>query len=155
MKEFYHAMPKDKVKINWNKKPIRMDLFLSFLTVDVERSNEHLGSSTGWTLLTGQNKLEISGGVVNRVEYLNSLMYGRNLYNDFNNFVNPFYLFEILNEEGKLFFLEYYATEINEVLQKAKANAELAKIEAQAAKEKETETLAFWNSHTPQSHNTV
>jgi len=107
----------DKIKINWNKNPIKMDLFLSFLTVELARSYEHLGIDTRWTRLVNDNlKLIISGGIVGDTEYLDSIQYGEKLANQFNNYVNPFYLFEIFNKEGKAFFLDYYKEEIDNIL---------------------------------------
>jgi len=114
---FYDKLQGDKIKINWNKNPIRMDLFLSFLTVNVERSYNHLGMDTGWTMLTNkEHKLVISGGVVGSIEYLDSIQYGTQLSNPYNNYVNPFYLFDILNKEGQSFFLEYYADDIETIV---------------------------------------
>jgi hypothetical protein len=111
---FYNKLQADKIKINWNKNPVRMDLFLSFLTINVERSHEHLGSCTGWTQLYNKDhKLIVRGGVVDGVEYLDSLQYGTKLSNPYNNYVNPFYLFDILTTEGKAFFFEYYADDID------------------------------------------
>jgi hypothetical protein len=119
-KEFYDQLKKDKIEINWNKNPIEMKLFLSFLTVEVTRSTDHLGSSTGWTLLENKDlKLRISGGGVGGVEYLDSLQYGEKLSNPYNNYVNPFYLFEILTDKGKGFFVEYYKTEIDKAVRDA------------------------------------
>jgi len=48
---FYDKLQSDKIKINWNKNPIKMDLFLSFLTIPVVRSYEHyrqFDASNGW-----------------------------------------------------------------------------------------------------------
>ena len=112
-KEFYHKLDYDKIKINWNKNLIEMELFLSFLTIDVERSTDHLGSDTGWTKLTNkEHKLEIGGGVISGDEYLDSLRYKKDLHNQHNNWVTPFNMFELLTAEGKLFFFEYYKNDI-------------------------------------------
>jgi hypothetical protein len=117
--EFYKRLDKDKIKINWNKNTIKMSLFLSFLTVSYERSHSHLGDTTGWTKLLNEHlKLEICGGLVDGVEYLDSLQYGNKLSNQYNNYVNPFFLFNILNKEGQLFFIDYYKDEMDAVLQK-------------------------------------
>ena len=76
----------DKIKINWNKNPIKMPTFLSFLMVEVTKSNDHLGSLTGWTLYYNKNlNLEIHGGWVNDIEYLDGLEYGNKLYSKWNN----------------------------------------------------------------------
>jgi hypothetical protein len=133
-----------KIKISQNKKPIPMELFLSFLTVDVVRSKKHLGSTNGWTLLMGEDNLQIGGGIVDRVEYLDCLKYKNKLDNKYNDFVNPFYLFDILSEEGKKFFLDYYADDIKAVLDKAEKESELAQRKAIAAKEKKQQMSAFW-----------
>lgn len=94
-----------------------MDVFLSFLTIPVERSYDHLGSDTGWTKLNNkEHKLVISGGVVGNTEYLDRIEYGVKLSNQFNNYVNPFYLFDILTKEGQAFFLEYYSDEIDVIV---------------------------------------
>lgn len=115
--DFYDKLYYDKIKINWNKNPIRMDLFLSFLTVKVERSHEHFGSSNGWTKLTNEeHKLIIGGGIVGSIEFLDSIQYGVKLSNTYNNYVNPLYLFDIFTKEGQAFFLEYYADEIDAIV---------------------------------------
>lgn len=125
---FYNKLKDDKIKINWNKNPIKMDLFISFLNVELTRSNDHLGYSNGWTELNNEAlKLSIKGGIVDGVEYLDSLKYGEKLSNPYNNFVNPFYLFEIMNSEGCNFFIDYYKDDIEKILKSfedKKANAE-------------------------------
>ena len=127
-KEFYSKLSSDKIKINWNKNPIEMKLFLSFLKVDVERSRDHLGYDTGWTQLNNiEHKLIIGGGIVNSVEYLDRLQYGKKLSNPYNDYVNPFYLWEILNNKGRTFFLEYYKKEIDAILQQAEDKIEQLK----------------------------
>lgn len=114
---FYNKLQSDKIKINWNKNLIRMDLFLSFLTIPVERSHDHLGACTGWTQLYNKDhKLIIKGGGVSGVEYLDSIQYGTKLSNPYNNYVSPFYLFDILTKEGQQFFLDYYAEDIDIIL---------------------------------------
>lgn len=98
-----------------------MDLFLSFLTIEVERSYDHFGSSTGWTRLNNkEHKLVIGGGIIRSIEYLDRLEYGIKLSNSYNNYVNPFYLFGILTKEGQAFFLEYYAIEISVIFSASK-----------------------------------
>lgn len=139
MKLFLKALDSDKIKINWNKNLIKMELFLSFLTVNTERQKDFLGYDNGWTQLTGDGCLVVKGGVVKGVEYLDSLNYGKNLDNPYNNFVNPFYLFNILTSEGKEFFLEYYAEDITAILTKSQAKANYAK----TSKE---DTFDFWDS---------
>jgi hypothetical protein len=137
MQKFYKALDKDKIEINWNNNPIPMELFLSFLTVETERQKKFLGSDNGWTLLTGDNGLEIGGGIIKGTEYLNRLKYGKNLDNSYNNYVNPFYLFDIMANEGKIFFLQYYAEDINAILAGVKRKYVFAK----AVKK---ETSEFW-----------
>ncbi len=135
-KEFYNKLPSAMIKINWNKNPIKMDVFLSFLTVPVLRSTKHLGSDTGWTLHKNEDvHLMVGGGIVNYIEYLNSLQFGRNLSNPYNNYVNPFYLWGILNDKGRKFFTEYYRDDIsktmNNVVNKIKrTQADLSALEA-------------------------
>ena len=125
---FYNKLKDDKIKINWNKKPIRMDLFISFLNVELIRSNDHLGSNNGWTKLQNESiKLYIGGGIVDGVEYLDTLKYGEKLSNVYNNFVNPFYLFEIMNNDGQKFFIDYYKEDIDKIVKSfedKKSNAE-------------------------------
>ena len=115
-KEFYSKLPSDKFKINWAENPIRMDMFLSFLTISVLRSKNHLGCRTGWTLHENkEEKLLVGGGVVGGVELLDSLQFGHRLSNPYNNYVNPFFLWEILNDKGRKFFFEYYEDDISEI----------------------------------------
>ena len=114
LKEFYGKLPDDKIKIKWNKKPIKMDEFLSFLTVETIKSNDHLGHCNGWTKHKNKElKLFITGGIINGTEWLDSIQFGKNLANPYNNYVNPFYLYEIMSKDGLDFFLEYYEDEIS------------------------------------------
>lgn len=137
MKQFLKKLPKDKIKINWNKNPIRMDIFLSFLTIDPTRSSKHLGACNGWTRLFGDDNLDINGGEVGGIEYLDSLKYKSNLDNPYNDYVNPFYLFDIMTNEGKQFFLDYYSDEIQEQLKSASDNLI-------RATESKTNLFDFW-----------
>ena len=137
MSEFFHKLKSDKIKISWNKKPIPMDVFLAFLTVPTKRQTKFLGCDTGWTRFTGENDLEIGGGIVAGVEYLDRILYGRHLDNPFNNYVNPFYLFDIMNDDGKRFFLEYYKDDILEILKVVDNKMKYAKLDRD-------ETFNFW-----------
>lgn len=121
MTNILKKLPSDQIKINWNKNPIKMADFLGFLTVETVKSTQHLGYYNGWTQYHGENGLVIGGGIVG-IEYLDSLQYGQKLSNPYNNYVNPFFLWEILNDEGKVFFLNYYAEEIKGELEKIKAS---------------------------------
>jgi len=146
MKKFYSQLPKDKTKINWNKKPIPMKLFLSFLTVETKKETEFLGSCTGWTQYTGENNLVITGGIVNRTEYLDSILYGKNLDNPYNNFVNPFYLFEIMDKDGKKFFLDYYADDIAKLKDTAENEIKQACEQLAASQLNKKDLFEFWGS---------
>lgn len=128
IKEFYCKLDTDRIKINWNKNLIPMDKFLSFLKVDTERSRGHLGSDTGWTLLTNKDiALKVKGGIVNGVEYLDNIEYGKNLHNPYNNYVNPFFLFDILSDEGKAFFVKYYENDIEKIVSASSSKIALLK----------------------------
>lgn len=118
IEEFYRKMPQDKYRINSNNKLIRMDEFISFLpNVTLERSRNHLGSDNGWTKLINKDiSLEISGGIYNRVEWVDNIKYGNRLDNPYNDYVNPLYLWEIMSPEGRIFFLNYYKDEIDKYL---------------------------------------
>jgi hypothetical protein len=120
-KDFYRKLDSDKIKIKWNKNPIKMDLFLSFILVGIVKSKNHLGHCTGWTLYENHEiKLYITGGIVQGQEYLDNIKYGVKLQNIYNNFVNPFYLFELLTDEGKNFFTDYYKDDIQILIEKQK-----------------------------------
>jgi len=142
---FIKKLSYDKIKINWNKNPVRMDLFLSFLTVETERSKGFLGECTGWTQLTGDNGLIVSGGKVGGVEYLDHLQYKTKLDNPYNNYVNPLYLFEILNNEGKAFFLDYYSKEIEVFLAECATECDNAKTRLENAISKRDSANAFFD----------
>ncbi len=115
--EFYKKLSKDKTKINWNKNPIKMDLFLSFLTIPVIKSHNNLGYDNGWTLYENDKyKLKVQGGIVNGIEYLDDIQFGTHLDNNYNNYVNPFYLSEILTSKGITFFTNYYKEEIDSII---------------------------------------
>ena len=146
MKEFYSQLPKDKTKINWNKKPIPMKLFLSFLTVETKKETDFLGSCTGWTQYTGENKLVITGGIVNGNEYLDHIIYGENLDNPYSSLVNPFYLFAIMNKDGKKFFLDYYADDIAKLKATAENKIKQASEQLTASQRNKKELFEFWDS---------
>jgi hypothetical protein len=143
MRKFYSQLKNDKIKINWNKNPIPMKLFLSFLTVEVKKLSDFLGSCSGWTQYKGDNGLVITGGIV-KVEYLDNIIYGKNLDNPYNNFVNPFYLFEIMNNEGKKFFLDYYADDISKLKDIAEKKIEQAQEQLLVAQQNKEELFEFW-----------
>jgi hypothetical protein len=146
MKKFFSQLDSEKIKINWNKNPIRMELFLSFLRVETHVQTEFLGNCTGWTQYTGANDLIIGGGVVREVEYLDRLKYGKNLDNPYNNYVNPFYLFPIMSGDGKRFFLDYYSKEIETLKNKAQKQIEIAENNLSKAKEYKYALNNFWQS---------
>ena len=147
MKNFYSQLPDEKIKINGNKNPVPMKLFLSFLTIQTQKQTDFLGSCNGWTQYTGDNRLVISGGIVNGKEYLDHILYKKNLDNPYNNFVNPFYLFEIMNDDGKKFFLDYYSKEIAAMKNKAYEKVKSAKINLEQAIKEEIELATFWYSY--------
>ncbi len=115
---FIKKLPYDKIKFNWNKNPITVDLLASFLTVDLEISRDHIGSDNGWTRrFNTDNNLIIHGGIVNGTNYLDGIEYGKNLQNPYNNYVNPFHLEPIMTKEGIQFFLDYYKYEIDKAIE--------------------------------------
>jgi hypothetical protein len=128
VKELYSQLKHDKIELNWNKNPIPMSKFMSFLTVPTERSTDHLGYSNGWTLhFNEEHKLKVGGANYGGTEWLNRLEYGKNLSNPYNNYVNPFFLFDILTDEGKAFFVDYYQKEIQEILSSCESSIQSMK----------------------------
>ena len=118
-KEFWGKLDYDKFKINRTpiERLIQMDLFLSFLAVPVVKSHDHLGCSNGWTLRKNEDHyLLISGGIMHGGERLDTIQFGNKLSNLYNNYVSPFYIFDILTKDGQLFFLEYYKKDIEQLL---------------------------------------
>ena len=72
----------DNYGINKTGGVIRMDQFLSFITV----------------------------------EWLDCIRYGKNLQNPYNNFVNLFGVWDILNDNGRTFVLNYYKKDLEELI---------------------------------------
>jgi hypothetical protein len=141
----------DKIKMNWNKNPIEVDTLLRFLTVKVEASTNHSGSDNGWTRYNGPDGLIIGGGwvslryedgTIKRVNYLDSIQYKTKLSNVYNNYVNPFYLFEILTDEGKVFFLNYYKDDIQKQFDSMKAKIEQTKVSLESQEKNLKETVS-------------
>jgi hypothetical protein len=134
-KQFYLNIPSDKIKISWNKNLIEMNLFLEFLEVKVEKMKECLGCSTGWTQYKNDEiKLIISGGWINNKEYLDSIQLGKNLDNPYNNYVNPFYMFSFINNNGKKFFIKYFSNDIKKIIENQEEK--IKRIELQLKTEK-------------------
>jgi hypothetical protein len=115
LEELKRKLGTDKCQMNNNKNPIELEKFLSFLTVDTTLHKNNLGYSRGWRERSGSNNLVIKSGIYKGVEYLDNIEYGRNLHNPYNNYVNPFYLFDILTSQGKEFFLNYYKNNIDKI----------------------------------------
>jgi len=129
-------IPYDKIKINFNKSPVRMDLFLSFITVPVVASTDHLGYHTGWTQYRNDEiKLIVGGGCCNGGEWLDNLQYGHRLDNVYNNYVSPLHLFPILTKAGKDFFINYYKEDIEKIIQEQKWKIESLEGQTKVAKE--------------------
>ena len=108
---------------------IPMKLFLSFLTVKVERNEKCCGYINGWTEFIGDNNLIIRGGIYKGVEYLDLLSYKKSLLSSCHDFVNPFCLFDIFNTIGKQYFIEYYADEIKTLIDHVNKRIEIAQKE--------------------------
>ena len=127
-KELYDKLPIGKIEIAQNSDPIRMELFMSFLKVPVVKIKDNLGSSTGWTRYENEEiGLVIKGGRVRGVEYLDSIQYKKNPSNTYNNYVNPFFIFDVLTNEGRKFFANYYKNEILKIINDTKSALETAK----------------------------
>jgi hypothetical protein len=115
VKDFYKLLPIAKIEANLNPYPIKMELFISFLTIKLKRKLNCLGSINGWTKLENiENSLIIQGCKSNGVEYLDSIESKKNPTNKHNDYVNPFSIFELLSKKGKLFFFRYYMSEISQ-----------------------------------------
>ncbi|WP_126654091.1 hypothetical protein [Chryseobacterium aureum] len=121
-KNFLHSFNNKKVKINWNKNPVKMDLFFSFLTVDLKENTDTLGYCNGWREYRNEEyELIVKGGIVSGYGLLlDTLQYRKNLDNKYNNYVNPFYLFDIMTNEGKKFFINYYSDDIRQYFEEKK-----------------------------------
>lgn len=126
-KELYDKLDSGKIKIAFNSDPISMELFMSFLKVPVVKIKDHLGSSTGWTRYENEEiGLIICGGVC-RVEYLDSIQYAKNPSNKYNNYVNPFFIWDLLTNDGRKFFANYYKNEILKIISDTKSALDSAK----------------------------
>lgn len=134
MKQIIEKLSNDKIKISQNKNPIKIEAFLKFLNVEVQISTNNLGFNNGWRERKGDNNLLIFSGIIDGVEYLDSIQYGDKLANPWNNFINPFYLFDILNNNGKKFFIDYYQTDINKILNKYEEKLRMANKELEEIK---------------------
>lgn len=146
MKDFLKKLDKNKIDFNLNKNPIEVNTLISFLTVDVIKSKEHLGSYNGWTLFYGDDNLKLHGGLIKGVNYLNKIEYKKRLDNSYNDYVNPFYLLDILNDDGKKFFLEYYRDDIQKIKDDLKLKRIKAEEKLKETKDNESKTNEYWKS---------
>ena len=127
-KELYGKLKSNKIEIANNSDPIRMELFMSFLKVPVVKIKDILGSSTGWTRYENEeNGLVICGCRICGVEYLDSIQYKKNPSNTYNNYVNPFFIWDLLTNDGRKFFADYYKNEIMKIISDTKSALEAAK----------------------------
>lgn len=127
-KELYDKLDSSKIEIAQNRNPIRMEQFMSFLKVPVVKIKDHLGSCTGWTRYENEEiGLVIMGGRVRGVEYLDSIQYKKNPSNKYNNYVNPFFIWDLLTNDGRKFFANYYENEILKIISDTKSALDAAK----------------------------
>ena len=106
----------DNYGINKTGGVIRMDQFLSFITVKLNKT-DGLGSDMGWSYRKNDTgTLIIQGGGYKGVEWLDCIRYGKNLQNPYNNFVNLFGVWDILNDNGRTFVLNYYKKDLEELI---------------------------------------
>lgn len=152
-KELYDKLDSNKIEIAHNSDPIRMEQFMSFLKVPVVKIKDHLGSCTGWTRYENEEiGLVIMGGRVRGVEYLDSIRYAKNPSNKYHNYVNPFFIFDLLTNDGRKFFADYYETEILKIISDTKSALEAAKKNVITLNELYdglvSETNEIFNSHT-------
>lgn len=91
-----------------------MDDFKKLINIPLESNTECLGYYNGWRSYENkEHNLFIRGGIVNGHGcLLDSIQYGKNLHNPYNNYINPFLLGDILTDEGHNFFIEYYQEDI-------------------------------------------
>jgi hypothetical protein len=121
----YKKLDADKIRMNWNKNPIKMEVFKSFLKCTTTKSTNHLGHDNGWTQYDNEyHQLHIHGGKVSGIDYLDYIEFGKKLANPYNNWVNPFYLESILTEDGIQFFINYYKEDIELLIEKYKKEIE-------------------------------
>lgn len=120
--ELYDKLSADAYKINnHNSRLIEMNKFLSFLTFKTERRYDCLGSCNGWTEHRNDDmQCIISGGIYKGVQYLDRIQFGVKLANVWNNYVNPFYLFDYMTKEGRSFFIDYYKYDIDKIIENQK-----------------------------------
>ena len=117
MKIFQHI---DAGGFKFKSKRIELDLFLSFLEVPVihlktGRRNEH--HNRHFVLINEKNGLHIGGlRVFSYGEapstFLDSIQYEKARSSPWNCYTNPFGIFDLMTNEGKEFFAEYYEPEI-------------------------------------------
>lgn len=108
--------------------------FRTWITIPV---SQRWGSGI-WTCYVGEGGLEIKTAMdENGVQYVDSIEYGRNLANIHSHHVSPFYIFDILNDDGKAFFKNFYKDAIAKHIAKLDEQAKKAQQELEEAK-------AFW-----------
>lgn len=117
--EIYNLLKYKKIEFNWNKHPIKIEDFLNMITIPVESNTECLGYYNGWRSYENKDhNLIIRGGIVSGHGcLLESIQYGKNLNNPYNNYVNPFLLNHILSNDGHNFFIEYYKDDIMKLIE--------------------------------------
>jgi hypothetical protein len=116
-KKFCIEMPLDSIGVHMKNRQIRMDDFISFLSIDMERiKSGFLGDCTGWTRLENKdNGIIITGGIVKGIEYLESIQREGNYHNNYNNYCTPLNILDLLTNCGVRYFIEYYEPEIRQI----------------------------------------
>lgn len=121
--KFYSKLSDNKIKIGmFARDAIRMDDFLSMLTIDVGAGTVNF---MDWTdRYNEEHDLFIKGGIYNKTEYLHYIQYGKNPSNPYNKFVTPFFIWDILTDDGKRFFMNLYKEDIAQLLHEKECEAE-------------------------------
>jgi hypothetical protein len=131
--DFYSKLNGEKFKFTLiNENLIKMNLFLSFLTIPLTEP-EHI--TRNYTRRRNDELGLILGGTVFfEDEFLGSIEFGDKLENKYNNFVSPFYIFHLLNKEGQAFFVNYYKEDIEKIIREQ--SSKITDLEEQLRTEK-------------------
>lgn len=139
--ELYSKLDYRKIQFYANPNPIDVNLFISFLTIPIDRAG-YVGEYTVQYQNLTHNLIIHAEAPTGKPVYLDSIQYKKRLCNAYNNYVNPFLLFDIMTEDGKKFFIDYYKDDINKLLDAKNAKFLKLKAEAEHA-ESELKTLQY------------
>lgn len=125
----------NKIKSGFDKKLIEFKTLKDFLDESFKIKTNWASAYTDW--INKDETLEIGTVGIEGKSYIDKIERGGFEQNPYNCYINGFGLWDILNKQGKEFFLKYYASELQDIKDKFRDEIRYKKNEINKLKQNE------------------